>query len=589
MKKLYYILIAGSLALLSSCHEPEFVEPDAVRQGITSLTAYFEDDQKVAYEIGKLDLTGVAPEVLDTMTRFEIPIMYYYPEESDAVTTLQMSHMRVRAELAPNCRIEPAITVLDLYLDNEFTYINEKGERRDIIITGKRVPFQTAQFLTFNLINPADSSLVVEGFVDNDEKIIYLFTIDDLTGLVVDAEPWYHGSVKDYEGLSTVPASWNNDTTVVAVAHDGVTEQEFKVLKRNPSKIKNGFNLNTVKELFNVDPCQRIGAPDYMIPVYSTLAFVDGYLAVCHGEDYPIVYVDPRNGSKKGEIATGGKKFSAITNDEGGNMLLCNHLDEFGGAFEIYRTSAVDEAPVLWYTYNSTISLPMGAKIKVCGDIDKDAAIVVCYEGVSGVTSSGSILQITVKAGQVVDAVVHDLLANSGVSWGSAPVNSAGVVPTNCAGDNGWFYAAYVEPYGIQWIRPDYKKGKFLGTNAPELEKYLLNPNALDSKMFNNVNYMALFVSHHFPAWAQIPAMWLYEISDPATVSGNYYQESPSIVAYDSWVDFYNNTNHAKETQSSSDVVIAQSKDGLRIYVYCYDHYAGVLCGYSADCVKRPE
>ena len=40
MKKLYYILIAGSLALLSSCQEPEFVEPDAVRQGITSLTAY---------------------------------------------------------------------------------------------------------------------------------------------------------------------------------------------------------------------------------------------------------------------------------------------------------------------------------------------------------------------------------------------------------------------------------------------------------------------------------------------------------------------------------------------------------------------
>ena len=586
MKNIYLILLASTLALLSSCQEPEFVEPDVVRQGITSLTAYFEDDAKVAYEIGKLDLTGIN---IDTMTRFEIPIMYYYPEESDNVTTLDMSHMRVRAELAPNCSIDPPLTVLDLYLENKFTYTNERGESRDIIITGKRVPFKTAQFLSFNLINPADSSVVVEGFVDNDAKIIYLFTIDDLTGLVAQSEPWYHGSVKDSEKLSNVPASWNNDTTVVAVAHDGVTEQEFQVVKRNPSKIKYGFNTDSVKELFNVDPCQRIGAPDYMIPVYSSLAFVDGYLAVCHGEDYPIVYVDSRNGSKKGEIVTGGKTFSAITNDEAGNMLLCNHHDEYGTTFEIYRTSSVTEAPVLWYTYQNKTSLPMGAKIKVCGDIDKDAAIVVCYEGISGVTSSGSFLQITVKNGKVTDTTVHDILTNSGISWGAAPVNSAGLVPTNPAGDNGWFYAAYVAPYGIQWVRPDYKTGKFLGTNAPENEQYLLNPNALDSKTFNNAHYMALFVSHHFPAWAQVPAMWLYDIGDPSTVSGNYYQESSAIVAYDSWIDFYNKTNHAVETQSSSDVIIAQSKDGLRIFVFCYDHYAGVLCGYSADCVKRPE
>jgi hypothetical protein len=275
--------------------------------------------------------------------------------------------------------------------------------------------------------------------------------------------------------------------------------------------------------------------------------------------------------------------------DEAGNMLLCNHHDEYGTTFEIYRTSSVTEAPVLWYTYQNKTSLPMGAKIKVCGDIDKDAAIVVCYEGISGVTSSGSFLQITVKNGKVTDTTVHDILTNSGISWGAAPVNSAGLVPTNPAGDNGWFYAAYVAPYGIQWVRPDYKTGKFLGTNAPENEQYLLNPNALDSKTFNNAHYMALFVSHHFPAWAQIPAMWLYDIGDPSTVSGNYYQESSAIVAYDSWIDFYNKTNHAVETQSSSDVIIAQSKDGLRIFVFCYDHYAGVLCGYSADCVKRPE
>lgn len=582
MKKIYYILIVTVLALLSSCQKPEFVEPTVERQGITSLTAYFTQGKYVEKEMGKLDLSNVDAS---EMTRYEIPIMFYYPEESDDVTTLHMSRVRVRAELAPNCKIEPPLTILDLNLENQFVFTNAQGESKDIVITGKRVKFQTAQFLSFNLINPADSSLVVEGFVDNEEKTIYLFTIDDLDGLVVEAEPWYHGSIKDYDVLSTVPASWNNDTTVVAVAHDGKTEQEFKVLKRNPSKIRYGFNVSTVKELFNVDPCVTFGAPNYMIPVYSSLAFVDGNLVVCHGPDYTPVYVDSRNGSKKGEIVTGGKAFGAVTNDEAGNMLLCTHVDEYATSWEIYRTSSVSEAPVLWHTHNKSVGLPMGAKIRVCGNIDADATIIVNFEGVDGVTVSGQFLQITVQNGAVVKEEVHDLYNNSGLSWGSSPINAAGIVPTNAAGDNGWFYAAYSID-GMYWVRKDYKLGKLIGSN----EEYPshVNPNCLDSKMFNNANYMALFVSHHFPAWEpQNIDLWLYDIGDPATVSGEY-QTSPAIVAYDSWVDYYNKTNNAKnETMSSSDVVIAQSKDGLRLYVYCYDHYAGVLCGYTADCVKR--
>ena len=194
MKKIYYILIVTVLALLSSCQKPEFVEPTVERQGITSLTAYFTQGKYVEKEMGKLDLSNVDAS---EMTRYEIPIMFYYPEESDDVTTLHMSRVRVRAELAPNCKIEPPLTILDLNLENQFVFTNAQGESKDIVITGKRVKFQTAQFLSFNLINPVDSSLVVEGFVDNEEKTIYLFTIDDLDGLVVEAEPWYHGSIKD--------------------------------------------------------------------------------------------------------------------------------------------------------------------------------------------------------------------------------------------------------------------------------------------------------------------------------------------------------------------------------------------------------
>lgn len=580
MKKIFYLLSVTALALLSSCHQPEFVEPTIERQGITSLTAYFTQGKFVEKEMGKLELTG--DENLDC---YEIPIMYYYPEESDDVTTLEMTRVRVRAELAPNCKIDPPLTVLDLYQDNPFVFTNAKGESKNIIIKGKRVPFKTAQFLSFNLVDPTTDMVAVEGFIDNTEKVIYLFSIDDLSGLVAVGEPWYHGSIKDYETLSTVPSDWNEERTVTAVAHDGVTEQAYRVIKRNPSKIKYGFNANTAKELFNVDPRVAFDAPDYMLPVYASIAYVDGYLAVCHGPDYTPIYLDARNGSKLGEIVTGGVAYGAITNDEGGNMLLCTYADEFATSLKIYRTSSVSEAPTLWYTHNKSISLPMGAKIRVCGNIDTDATIIINFEGISGVTATGQFLQITVQDGVVVKEEIHDLLTNSGLSWGAAPVYSAGVVPTTAAGDNGWYYASY-EYNGMCWVRPNYEIGKSLTTNDTD-NAWLVNPCGLDSKKFNNANYMVLFVAHHFPAWELQPSFWLYDIGDPASVSGEY-QSSSSIVTYNSWITYFNGANNAgNETVSSSDVVIAQSKDGLRIYVFYYDHYAGTIGGYSADCVKR--
>ena len=58
MKKIFYLLSVTALALLSSCHQPEFVEPTIERQGITSLTAYFTQGKFVEKEMGKLELTG---------------------------------------------------------------------------------------------------------------------------------------------------------------------------------------------------------------------------------------------------------------------------------------------------------------------------------------------------------------------------------------------------------------------------------------------------------------------------------------------------------------------------------------------------
>ncbi len=582
MKKIYYLLFAGVLAVAASCQDPQFIEPTAERQGITSLTAYFTSGKYVEMEMGKL----VVPEG-DNPDRYVIPIPWFYPEESDDVTTLHMSKVRVRAELAENCKIDPPLTILDLNLEHNFTYTDAHGVSKPIVITGKRVKSTTTTALSFNLVNE-DGSVALEGFINNDLREIYLFSVEDLNGYAAQAEPWYHASMKDAEPIEESKAwsieakDWNQEQTITVIAHDGKTEGEYKVIKKNPEKIGYGINADTFKELFNIDPVSRLGAPAYNTPVKSTLAYVGGYLVVSHGDGAPI-YLDARNGAKIGNIETGGFDVEAVTNDEGGNMLLCNYL-EGQGTFEIYRTASVTEAPTLFYSYENGVSLPMGSKIKVCGDINKDARITVSYEGVSGVTEASQFLEITVAGGNVTDATVHDL-AGSGVSWGAAPTNMAALVPASAeAGVNGWYYASY-SINGMHWIRPDHSVGKTLVTDNAG-QAWLLNPNCLDSKKFNNANYMVLMVAHHFPAWEGQPSIWLYDIGDPATVSGTY-QGASSLVAYNSWLIYFNGTNDAVGTQSSGDVVIAHSADGFKMYVYYYDHYAGTIGGYSADCVKK--
>lgn len=595
MKKIYFIIAAIVLLAVSSCHQPEWVEPTVQRQGITGLTAYFTFGPNTEKVLGQLAVPeGESPD------RYVIPIPWFYPEESEEETTLHMTRARVRASLAPDCSIDPPLTVLDLNLENRFTYTNAQGESKSIVITGERTKSATTNMLSMNLRNPETGEVVLEGFIDNETKTVYMFTVEDISGLIADVTPWYHASVKDAEEIMKEDESgypvetgvfllkevkdWNQDQTVTVIAHDGKTEGEFVVIKKNPEKIPYGVNQVSFKELFNIDPLTRLGVPPYtQAGVLSTIASIQGYLIVNHGDGKAPMYLDGRNGSKLGDVNVGGLSVGAVTNDEAGNLIMCNRL-EAAGTFEIYRTASVTEAPTLFYKYESEVSLPLGAKIKVIGNIDADACIVVNYEGVDGITSASQILNIVVKGGQVASADVVDF-AGIGLSWGSSPTYYSGIVPTTVDSSNGWFYASY-SLNGFQWVKPSMSLGSPVLTNDMD-RAWLVNPSCLDAKRFNNATFMCLLVLHHFPAWELQPSLWLYDITDPSTVSGNYNAgDNPSLVAYNSWIT-YNNASNAEGTVSSGDVVMAASEDGFKLYVYYYDHYAGTIGGYSADCVKK--
>lgn len=560
MKKIYYILIVSALALISSCQKPEYVEPTAERQGITSLTAYFTSGKFVDQVLARLDVNDPDAD------RFVIPVPWFFPEESDDVTTIHMTKVRVRAELAPNCKIDPPLTILDLTQEHNFTYTNAQGESRPIVITGQRVKSSNAKAMSFKLVDP----YMIEGFINEDTKEIYLFTTDDLDGFSAEAVASAHATVK--EDL-TVKKNYNEDQVVTMVAHDG-TEHEYKVMKKYPTKIPYGFRPESVRQLFNFEPVSRLGFPVYTTTVNPTLAYMDNSVVVSFGDGTAPVYLDALTGVKKGEINLGSASAGSVTNDEGGNLIITSHA-EGGETCSIYKTKSVTEAPVLFHSFDNTNDVPVGYHVKVHGNIDTDAVITLTHEGIMGVTETSKYTRVVVSGGSVVSTETIDL-SGLGLSWGVAPTNAAKVVPVSANPEDGvmlCYYSrniiSYVNGNGVIAAELNLGDDPFGATGN-------YNTNVMESKTYNNATYTISLISSHFPMWGIGPKLNIFDTTSPTSI-----KDGMPVVSNNS-IEWYQT---AAAGCAAADVVAGISPDGFKIYIYYYDHNCGVIGGYVADCI----
>lgn len=558
MKKIFYLLCVAVLALVSSCHEPEYILPTAERQGITSLTAYFTMGTFVDQELAKLVIDD--PET----DRYVIPVPWFFPEESEDGTTIHMTRARVRAELAPNCKIEPALTILDLTLENRFTYTNAQGESRDIIITGIRKKSSKANAMSFTLTEPYP----IEGFVNDEKGEIYLFTTDDLDGFKASVVPCAHATVKT--DLS-VAKNYNEPQTVTIVAHDG-TERTYDILKKYPTKIPYGFRDKSVRQLFNFEPVSRLGFPGHKTTVYPSLAFADDKVIVALGDGNAPMYLNALTGVKEGTISIGSVKADAVTNDEGGNLLVVSHA-EAATTCNIYTTRSVKEAPVLFHSFVNETDVPVGYHVKVHGNIDGDAVIILTHEGVAGITETSKYTKIVVSGGSVVSTELKDV-AGLGLSWGAAPTNTAKVVAASAKPADGEYICyysrniiSYVNGNGV--ISAEYDLAN-VGASGN------FNTNCMDSKTYNGAVYAVSLVTSHFPMWGAGPRLNIYDVSSPTSI------KTGIPVLSNNEIDWYQT---ADAGCAAGDVVMAPSADGFKVYVYYYDHNCGVIGGYVADCI----
>lgn len=557
MKKIYYIIVFAVLVCFSACQKPDFVEPTTERQGITSLEAYFT--------FGKFVDQLMARYVIEDENTdyYEIPIPWYYPEESEDATLIYMTAVRVRAELAYDCSIYPPLSVLDLTQENKFIYTNADGESRQIIITGKRTKSSKCDLQSFKLTEP----YALEGFVNNETREIYLFSVDDLSNYSAKAVPCAHATIK--EDLS-VPRNYNEPQVVTVVAHDGVTEAKYTITKRVPTKIPYGFNDKSIKQLFNFEPVSRIGFPAYTEMVYPSMAFSDGHLVVSLGNGTVPVYLNGQTGEKLGQINLGSAVADGITSDDAGNILIANYA-EGGGVINIYKTASVTEAPVLLYSYTNPTDVPAGHNIRVIGDVNSSASIVLTHEGIIGVTESSRFSYLTVSGGTVVASEVVDM-SGAGISWAAAPTNAAKVVPVSTNPADGVIETHYSQN------TLNYFKGNKLAAQSEMTANGNYNSNCLDTKHFNNATYCAYLITSHFPMWGIGPILSIYDIASPATIA-----DLKPVMTTGSSIEWY---QQAAAGVAAGDVVIGVAPDGFKMFIYYFDHNCGVIGGFSADCVQ---
>ena len=583
MKKSTFLFALAMLALASACHQPEYVQPTADRQGITSLAAYFAFGPYEGQELGRLEIADPDAD------RYVIPIPWYFPETSNDITTPYLTRVRVRASLEANCKIEPALSVLDLTEENHFTYTDATGTSRNIIITGERVKSSKCELLSFSLKRP-----MLNGIIDKSTRQVSLITANDLS--VAEATV----TLSAHATISPDPAeahNYNEGFTFTVTADYGTTKADYYVVKNVPQKIDYGVNTTSAEKLFNLDPSSGLGLPAFNTQANVSLAVLDSWLIVNMGDGSAPKYFNKIMATAGGTLKIGNAvPTGAIASDEQDHLLLCN-LAEPGEVFNIWKTSSVSQAPELLYSFTNNQDLQLGLEMKVIGDVEKEAVISVTYPGLAGVTTSGRFHAIHIVGGEVVSSEVIDLFTASGGAffWGSGPANSTCVVAGSPRMDGGWYSSAYSEN-SLRWFKQDLSLGSIIpGEGVGESEDapgggYYVNgnvdPNNLDTKCFNNARYLVLFVSNHFPKWWPGPQLYVFDITG-GSLSDRIYNSPQLVFSVPFMYNEQYQTGSNEGFGACGDAILAPSADGYMLYIYYYDHFSGMIGGYSLDCIKR--
>jgi len=551
------LMLALALAF-TGCAEEENVAPTANREGITSLSAYFTSGTYQDKLAAQLSTTS------SETTDYVIPIPYYYPEESDYVPSEDMKNMKVTAKLENNCFLSPGLGVLDLTKKNEFTYTNPYGEQKKITISGQLTHLNKCAIKSF-MAEPGD----LTGVIDEESKTISLVTAADLSEMTADVVLDPHATISPDP---SVPHNFNDGFEFTVTADNGVDKSTYKVMKQIPPKIDNGYRAGSEKELF-VNDMTTLGVKDPNA-IHPTLACVGNFVVLNLGDGSAPQYFRKATGSKVGTIALGeAKATGAITSDNAGNMLICNYADN-GQTLNIYKTNDVTKAPTKLISYTNGLGVGIGARLHVQGDLNSNAVITATPY------SCNNAIRWIVKDGRVGNP---ENILMSVAAWG-AQDDAAKVVGVDAEGKNGSIVDYYQGGACQMYYLSDWKtSANLVQDNSGNAWGY--NTAAIDVRPFNKARYLALFEMGYWPDWGLTGHIYLYDASNPASVTGTTDGSSMLKYAY-TIPDNFGSVGYASDGRFA-DVLVTPSEDGYFLYIFYASNTHLSFGGIQVDCIKK--
>lgn len=551
------MMLALALAF-TGCAEEENVAPTANREGITSLSAYFTSGTYQDKLAAQLSTTS------SETTDYVIPIPYYYPEESDYVPSEDMKNMKVTAKLENNCFLSPGLGVLDLTKKNEFTYTNPYGEQKKITISGQLTHLNKCAIKSF-MAEPGD----LTGVIDEESKTISLVTAADLSEMTADVVLDPHATISPDP---SVPHNFNDGFEFTVTADNGVDKSTYKVMKQIPPKIDNGYRAGSEKELF-VNDMTTLGVKDPNA-IHPTLACVGNFVVLNLGDGSAPQYFRKATGSKVGTIALGeAKATGAITSDNAGNMLICNYADN-GQTLNIYKTNDVTKAPTKLISYTNGLGVGIGARLHVQGDLNSNAVITATPY------SCNNAIRWIVKDGRVGNP---ENILMSVAAWG-AQDDAAKVVGVDAEGKNGSIVDYYQGGACQMYYLSDWKtSANLVQNNSGNAWGY--NTAAIDVRPFNKARYLALFEMGYWPDWGLTGHIYLYDASNPASVTGTTDGSSMLKYAY-TIPDNFGSVGYASDGRFA-DVLVTPSEDGYFLYIFYASNTHLSFGGIQVDCIKK--
>ena len=366
----------------------------------------------------------------------------------------------------------------------------------------------------------------------------------------------------------------------------GYQRHEFVKTPIICSTLANGYELTvsaregkgSETELFKLD-MGVIGLP-WTGANAPSLAVSGNNLVVCLGDGTTTpAYYNASTGNKIGNVTLGSVSVASLgcmTSDSRGNILLATKATN-GKSFSIYKTSSVTTAPTLLTTYTNNTGLDMGTKVSVQGDINTNASIIATCDGTASSGSNKFVRWI------ITDGVLGSpqvVTVNGVGNWG-APASNTKVVTKGTTAQSDYFLS-YYDSNILYWVNGTNNNASKSLEDSDNGNSWAMNNNCLDTRSFNNAQYLVLVCTAHFPQWGGTPCLYMYDVTSDGSFTGTI--STSDALSFNPSLSSYNSSDGVAAT---GDVLLAPTTDGYKLRAYYVDNNCKVIGGYEFDCIDK--